>query len=514
MIDLKTNSRILKKRLALVLSPVLSAIIAFGFVWEEEQPEITYTTFVALLMSLWWITEAIPIGATSLIPIILFPVLGILDGKETSIAYVNHMIFLFIGGFIMALAMERWNLHRRIALKILIIFGVSPLRILLGFMFASAFLSMWMSNTATVMMMIPIVLSIIYKLEELYERGSIRRYTIGLLLSIAHACTIGGIATLIGTPPNLSFARIFSIIFPNAPEISFAQWMAYALPITIVMFFVVALVLYLVHRPKIDHIEIDKSVFKEEYQKLGKTTFEEKIVFILFVLLAFLWVFRQNIVLGNFVIPGWSNLFNHPEYFNDGTSAIFISVLLFAIPSIKQKGQRLMNWKTARKLPWKIVLLFGGGFALAQGFVSSGLSLYLGERLAEIVNLNPLNLIMTIVGLMAFLTELTSNTATTEILLPVISGLAVNIKVNPLLLMVPATLSASLAFMLPVATPPNAIIFGSGKVNIWHMVRSGIFLNLAAIIVVSIITYFWAPYVFDIDINSFPSWATGIEKFE
>ncbi len=463
---------------------------------------------VACLMAIWWITEAVPLAVTSLLPVALFPLLGIMDGKDTSSTYFNHVIFLFIGGFIIALAMQKWNLHRRIALKILRITGTSPARILFGFMFATCFLSMWISNTATAMMMIPIVISIISELSKSIGQDEIKRYSIGLLLGIAYSASIGGIATLVGTPPNLSFARIFQIYFPDAPEISFAKWFFFAIPITVVFFAIIWSYLYFIYRPARDKWQhIKTTTFQDEYKKLGATSYEEKAVFIAFILVAVLWLTRSNIDLGNFSIPGWSGLFKEPKFINDGTIAIIIGIALFVLPSRSTHSRRIMDWKTATKLPWNIVLLFGGGFALASGFKESGLSFWIGQHFADILTAHPLIIIFTISLTMTFLTELTSNTATTEMILPILAGMSVSAEVNPLLFMLPATLSASMAFMLPVATPPNAIIFGTGRLMIMDMAKTGFILNIIGAILITLATYYWGSVIFNIDINSFPLWA-------
>ena len=494
---------------ALIVAPLISlAIILFADL-DPENRKVTYTFAIALLMAIWWITEAIPLAVTALIPVVLFPLFGVVDGKTISAMYFNHLIFLFIGGFIMAFAMERWNLHRRIALRILLLFGVSPGRILLGFMLATSFLSMWMSNTATTMMMVPIALSIILKLEESLGEVKMGKYSIGLLLGIAYSASIGGIATLVGTPPNLSFARIISIIFPEMPEISFADWLIFAMPVTILLFVAAWFLLYVMYKPKSSWENIQLNDFRNEYDALGKAKTEEKIVFVLFTILAFLWIFRSGFSLGSFAIPGWSKLFNAPSYINDGTVAIFIALLLFIIPSTSKKGERIMNWETANRIPWNIVLLFGGGFALAQGFVDSGLSVWFGEQLAGLANVTPIVLTLANVTMMSLLTELTSNVATTEMILPILAGLAVVIEINPLLLMIPATLAASLAFMLPVATPPNAIIFGTNRIKIKDMIKTGILLNITGIIIATLIMYFWGTVVFEIDVTVFPEWAAA-----
>ncbi len=495
------------QQIALIAAPLLSLVIILFTDLDPQNKSVTYCFAIALLMAIWWITEAIPLAVTALLPVALFPLFGVVDGKTISAMYFNHLIFLFIGGFLMAFAMERWNLHKRIALRILILFGISPGRILLGFMLATSFLSMWMSNTATAMMMVPIALSIILKLEENLGRKKIKRYSIGLLLGIAYSASIGGIATLVGTPPNLSFARIVSIIFPEMTEISFADWFIFAIPVAVLLFVLAWLLLFLMYKPKKSWKKIHINEFREEYSALGKAKPEEKIVLTLFIILAFLWIFRSGFNIQNFVVPGWSKLFKNPSYINDGTIAIFIAVLLFIIPSKSEKGERIMNWETARKIPWNIVLLFGGGFALAQGFVESGLSVWFGEQLAGLANVEPIVLTTANVTMMSFLTELTSNTATTEMILPILAGLSTTIEVNPLLLMIPATLAASLAFMLPVATPPNAIVFGTNRIRVKDMVKTGILLNIAGIIVATLMMYFWGILVFDIDVSVFPDWA-------
>jgi sodium-dependent dicarboxylate transporter 2/3/5 len=406
-----------------------------------------------------------------------------------------------------ALAIQKWNLHRRIALRILMFTGTSPLRILLGFMFATAFLSMWISNTATAMMMVPILISIISKLEEFVDKKELQKYSIGLLLGVAYSASIGGVATLVGTPPNLSFARIFQIMFPTAPEVSFSTWFIFALPLTVIIFVIVWLYLYLIYKPAQPWNQgLNQNSFKKQYEALGPAGYEEKIVLADFVLLALLWLSRSGINLGSLNIPGWSSWFKHPEYLNDGTVAIGMAIVLFFIPS-KDKKKRIMDWATTAKLPWNIVLLFGGGFALATGFKESGLSLWFGNQLSGLADWHPILILLMITLGVTFLTELTSNTATTEMLLPVLAGLSVTIHMNPLLFMIPATISASMAFMLPVATPPNAIIFGTNRITIMQMARTGLLLNIIGAIVITLFTYYLAPLVFHISMTQMPSWA-------
>ncbi len=499
------------KQVMLIIAPLLSLLIILFADLDPENRKVTYTFAIALLMALWWISEAVPLAVTALLPVALFPLFGVVDGKTVSSMYFNYIIFLFIGGFLMAFAMERWNLHRRIALRILILVGISPAKILLGFMISTAFLSMWMSNTATAMMMVPIALSIIIKLEESLGEKKMGKYGMGLLLGIAYSASIGGIATLVGTPPNPLFVSVADIMFPKMPEITFADWFIFALPVTIFIFIIAWILLYSMYKPKESWKNLHIDEFKREYVALGKMSREERIVLVLFIILAFLWIFRTGFTIQSFVIPGWSKLFKSPSYINDGTVAIFISLLLFMIPSKAKKGERIMNWETAKKIPWGIVLLFGGGFALAEGFVESGLSNWFGQQLAGLAHVKPIFLTFADVTMMSFLTELTSNVASTEMILPILAGLATTIKINPLLLMIPATMAASLAFMLPVATPPNAIIFGTNRLTVKDMVRTGILLNMCGVIIATLVMYFWGTIVFNIDVNVFPDWAMPVK---
>ncbi|MCK5781275.1 MAG: SLC13/DASS family transporter [Flavobacteriales bacterium] len=500
-----------RKNIFVIVGIVAFLIICLFLDLEPGEPDVTYTLAIAVLMAIWWASEAVPIAVTALLPVVLFPLFGIMDGKDVSAAYINHIIFLFIGGFLMAIAMEKHNLHRRIALKILLLTGTGFAKVLLGFMLATAFLSMWMSNTATAMMMVPVAISIIAKSSDYLEEKDATKYSTGLLFGIAYSASIGGIATLLGTPPNLSFTRIFSIIFPNAPEISFAEWFIFAFPISVVMFIIAWLLLYFMYRPK-NEIKGNNEIIERQYAELSTASRDEKILMFLFVTLALLWIFRAGINFDSFKIPGWSNLFSHPKYINDGTVAIIIAFVLYLIPSKNEKFSRLLETGDIAKLPWHIVLLFGGGFALAQGFVASGLAIWFGEQLQFMGEFHPFVIIFIIALLMSFLTELTSNTATTEMLLPILAGIAVKIQINPLVLMLPATLAASLAFMLPVATPPNAVVFGTDKLTVADMMRTGIWLNLVGVGVVSLAVYYFAIYIFGIDLASMPDWAVIEQK--
>lgn len=503
--------------LGLLLGPAAFAFVVLVFDLDPKNPAVTRTLAIALWMAIWWVTEAVPIPVTALLPVVLFPATGVMDGAKVASQYFNSTIFLFIGGFLVALAMQRWNLHSRIALRILLLFGDRPLAILLGFMVSTAFLSMWVSNTATAMMMVPVAIAVGGALAVRLDEGTADApavdterstpYMVALLLGVAYSASIGGIATLVGTPPNLSFSRIFAISFPDAPEISFAQWMLFALPVTVVMLALTWAVLAVWKGRNSNFAPASASMIRFRYTSLGPFAFEQKVVLAAFVSLAVLWVTRADLDIGGFTFSGWANLFGNPEFINDGTVAVVIGVVLFMVPSRSEPGKRIMDWETASKLRWDIVLLFGGGFALAAAFLDSGLAAWFGEELSDVDNVPVVVMVGVISLLITFVTELNSNTATTESVLPILAGVASGAGIHPLLMMLPATLAASLAFMMPVATPPNAIVFGSGLIRIPDMVRVGIVLNLLGVIAVTAAVLLIAPVVFDFELSSVPDWA-------
>ena len=503
------SGKSISQKTGLILGPVLFFVVLLFFNFDPEKPIITHMAAVAILMAVWWITEAIPLFATALLPMLLYPLLGIMESNATAPVYFNSTIFLFLGGFMIALTMEKWKLHRRIALFIIRLIGGGPDRIVLGFMIASAFLSMWISNTATAIMMVPIGLAIVLKMEENFNVAATRKFTTSLMLGIAYGCSMGGIATLVGTPPNLSFARIFQITFPQAEPIAFGTWFIMGLPISVIMIIVVWLVLTKIFFRTPPNMTIDRTIVNKEYNELGPMSFEEKSVLTIFSLTAILWVFRKKLIIGFVSIPGWSQLLPNPDLIDDATVAIFMAVLMFLIPT-RTKGTKystLMGPDVITKLPWNIVLLFGGGFALAKGFQVTGLSEFIGNNFSGLAGMPPIIMIIIICFGITFLTELTSNTATTEMVLPILASVAIAMETNPLLLMIPATLSASCAFMMPVATPPNAIVFGSGRIRISEMARVGIFINIIGIIIITVLFYLIGTVVFSIDPGVFPEWA-------
>jgi len=466
---------------------------------------------VALLMATWWVTDAIPLFATALLPLVLYPLLGIMGGGETAPIYFNSTIVLFLGGFMIALTMEKWNLHRRIALTIIHAVGGGPARIVLGFMIAAAFLSMWISNTATAVMMVPIALAIVLQIEDEFGREPSHTFTVSLMLGIAYGSSVGGLTTLVGTPPNLSFVRIFQILFPDAPPIAFGQWIVMALPVGIVMLVVAWLLLTRVFYRASDEITVDQEVVARERSALGSVSSEERAVLAVFVTTAALWVFRVDLNVGLFTIPGWSGLIPHAGMIDDGTVAITMASIMFFVPARSAgEGARLMGPDVIPRLPWDIVLLFGGGFALAAGFQQTGLAEIIGGQF-ELLSALPTFLVIVLVCFtITFLTELTSNLATTEMILPILASVAVVTGTHPLIIMIPATLSASCAFMMPVATPPNAIVFGSERLTVGEMAKVGIVLNLIGVIVIASAVYTIGTVVFGIDAGVVPDWATSI----
>lgn len=498
------------QKLGFVLGLLAFFLILFLLDLDPSNTKVTKVAAVAVLMAIWWITEAIPLAATSLVPLVLFPLLGVLSGADISASYINSVIFLFIGGFMLAIAMENWGLHKRIALKIISLFGGTANSILFGFMFSAAFLSMWISNTATAVMMLPIALAVINKIENQFGKEESSNFSKSVLLGIAYSCSIGGIATLIGTPPNLALVRIHKITFPDAPQISFGDWMLLSFPITILLLILTAILLSKFMFRSKNKIEVSKDFIKQEYKALGKFSYSEKVITIIFALTSLLWIFRTDLNLGFAQISGWATLFDTPDFIDDGTIAITMAFLLFLFPSKDEKQKTILSANVFEQIPWSIILLFGGGFALATAFSSSGLSQFIGNNLKVLANIPTFILLLIVCTIINFLTELTSNTATTQMILPILASVSVAIGINPLLLMIAATLSASMAFMMPVGTPPNTIVFASKRLRISDMAKTGFALNLISVTVIALTVYFVGTIIFNLSV--FPDWAVPTVK--
>jgi sodium-dependent dicarboxylate transporter 2/3/5 len=488
---------------------------------------------VAVLMATWWITEAVPIPVTALVPIFMYPNLRIMGTSSVTPNYTNELVFLFLGGFLIAAAMVKWNLHRRIALHTILLIGTGPRRLILGFMIATAFLSMWISNTATAMMMLPIAMAVVSRLSEgaLYQgeagdesEDHVRsNFGLALMLGIAYSASIGGIGTLIGTPPNGVFVGQLARTYSGAaPEVSFSQWMMVGVPVVIVMLPIAwFIVTYVSPSRPLSEFTFGtggREVIQSELRKLGPMHPGERKTAIVFILTGALWMFRKPINFVFFELPGWGDLFGTPHLWSDASIAVLMGVVLFLLPAeIKtfsfdrtRRHNFVLDWRTAQEsVPWGILLLFGGGFALAHGFAASGLSEYIGTRMQFLEGVPLVFVVLIICTVMTFLTEMTSNTATTTLLLPILAVASVDLGEHPFLLMIPATISASCAFMLPVATPPNAIVFGSGWVTIPKMSRTGFALNLIGAIIITTLTFVVITGAFGITLGTIPSWATG-----
>ncbi len=452
------------------------------------------TAAVATLMAVWWISEALPIAATALLPIVLFPVLQVGTIGEATAPYANPLIFLFMGGFIIAIAMQRWNLHKRIALNIVSVVGVKPSSIIIGFIIASAFLSMWVSNTATALMMLPIAISVLQFVESRREEGPapVTNFEIVLVLSIAYACNIGGIGTLIGTPPN---ALMAAFMLENYDvEISFARWMMVGIPLVLIMLPIMYLLLSRYIFPiRLKELPGGREVILKQLRELGNISRPEFRVAIVFTSTALLWITRPLL---EPILPGLS----------DAGIAITAGVALFIIPGGEKEGEQLLQWGNLKDLPWGILILFGGGLSLASAISSSGLAAWIGQGVSGLGALPILLLVLAVILVVVFLTEITSNTATAAAFLPILASSAIGIGQDPMLFVLPAAIAASCAFMLPVATPPNAIIYGSGKVTIPQMAKAGIWLNIIVSVLLSLAAYTLFAFVFGIEIGVLPEW--------
>jgi len=459
---------------------------------EGLSPEAWRTAAVTALMAIWWISEAIPIYATALVPIILFPFLGISDIGGATTPYANPIIYLFLGGFFLAIAMERWQLHRRIALSIVLRSGVKSTSIIFGFMLASALLSMFVSNTATAIMMLPIAISILDLTKDAteYER---RNFQIVLILGIAYGCNIGGMGTLIGSPPNALLAGFFMENYGF--EVSFLDWMIVGVPVVFLslplVFLLLTRFLYPIHLPE---LKGGKAFIQGELTAMGRVTAQETMVGMVFFITASLWIIRPFI---SEWIPGLS----------DAGIAIGSAVVLFLLPSLDESQRSLLSWNDTKRMPWGVLILFGGGLSMASAISGSGLAQWIGQNLTVLGQWPTVVLIIGVVSLMIFLTELTSNTASTAAFLPIIASLALGLGENPLLLAMAVTLAASCAFMLPVATPPNAIVYGTERITIPQMAKAGLWVNLLFIGLITLVAYVVVMWWFGIELGVVPDWA-------
>ena len=469
----------MRQIVGLIAGPLLFLVILVQPVPEGMSVEASRVAAVALLMACFWMAETVPIPATAMLPIFLFPLLGVMPASEVTLSYGNQILFLFMGGFLIAVAMQKWNLHRRIALTVIDKVGSSPNRLVLGFMLATALLSMWISNTATCVMMTPVAIAVVEQ-TRMENNNTSGNYNFGtaLMLGIAYSSSAGGVSTLVGTPPNAILIGIIDTLYGY--QISFVDWMKLGMPVSICMLTIVWVVLTKIMYPMNDadsDSDHARDHIRQELAEMGPMSGEEKKVASLFFMVALCWILR-----GLFT-PEWLSFVSDPAI------AICGAFLLFIIPADKKQGGFILDWDTAKTIPWDIIILMGGGFALAAGFSGSGLTEWLANQLTILQGVHFFVLIIVVVLFVTFLTEMTSNAATATLFIPVMGALAISMDLHPFALMVPAALGASMAFMLPVATPPNAIVFASRQITIAQMARTGFVLNLLGGLVIASLSY-------------------------
>jgi sodium-dependent dicarboxylate transporter 2/3/5 len=482
------------RTIGLVLGPVLALVVSglmpdsyagTGGEMIELGAKARITAGLAVWMALWWMTEAIPVYATALLPLAVLPATGAVPIKDAAVGYADELIFLYMSGFILALSMQRWGLHRRIALGSLRVVGTRPKIVIGGFMAITATLSMWVSNTATALMMMPIAASLIDLLDDPEAEGEsrmeLRNFGVCMLLGIAYAASIGGLGTIIGSPPNVLVASFMKKEL--GIEVSFLEWMMIGVPLVMVFlpltWFLLTRFLYPV---RMKELRGGAAYFRDNYAALGKPKRGEWIVFIVFMATALCWIFRpllKGLTIGSF--QPFANV-------GDAGVGLIAALLLFMLP-VDRKGTRVIDWEWASKLPWGLLLLFGGGLSLASALDKTGVSAFIGSRVGTLDGLSPVLMTLLVATMVIFLTELTSNVATAAALVPILAAVALGLGIDPVTVILPAALAASCAFMLPVATPPNAIVYGTGRITIAQMAHAGIWLNLIGIVIITLVTY-------------------------
>ncbi len=470
------------------LGPALAALFWFVFELDPANHNVSLMAGVAAWMCVWWFSEAVNLAITALVPVLVLPALGMADAKIVAQQYSDSIIFLFIGGFMLAFAIEKWQFHKRIALKILSVLGKNPSTILMGVMLATYLISNWISNTATTMMLFSAVFALIQETQLHISRNK-HKFAAALLLGLAFSATIGGMATPVGTPPNMYFFKAFKQAFPDDGQLNFIKWSAIGYPISFIFLVLTFFTLntYFI-RHKVE-LKIEPQFFHNNYKQLGPMSYEEKWVFTLFISCILLWFTRADIDFGSFQYKGWNHLFKQPKFIDDSFVAMLAAILLFLIPSKKNRGESLLIWEDAKKLRYDIILMFGSGFALAFGFEVSGLSNWLAESLKVLKDVSPILIILGICIVVTVISEFASNIASIQLIIPILVALHKDLNLAPLLLMMPATFAASLGFMLPVATAANTIVFGTKQIDIKDMFKVGIILDAMGIIIITVLCY-------------------------
>jgi sodium-dependent dicarboxylate transporter 2/3/5 len=480
----------IKRYLPIISGPLVACLLWSFFDLQPGNFKVTLMAGIALWMAIWWFTEAVHLAVTALIPVLLMPVLGIADAKTVAQQYTDSIIFLFLGGFMIAFAIEKWDLHKRIAVKILSVVGTKPTSILLGVMLTSYLISNWISNTATCMMLFSAVLALILETEKYIEGDKHRKhFAAALLLGLAYSATIGGLATPVGTPPNMYFFKAYKEAYPENTDLNFLSWSAIGFPLSFLFLIATFFILSKYFFDKNLKINLTKDFFRNNYKSLGRSGYEEKWVFGIFVACAILWFTRADVDFGSFKYKGWNHIFKEAKFVDDSIVAVAAALLLFLIPSKKNKHEALLTWDDAKKIRYDIILMFGSGFALAYGFDVSGLSEWLANTLQVLKGANPFIVIISICTVVCIISEFASNIASIQLAIPVMIALQKNLDLPPLVLMIPATFAASLGFMLPVATAANTIVFGTKQIDIKDMFRVGIVLDFIGIVLISLFCY-------------------------
>jgi sodium-dependent dicarboxylate transporter 2/3/5 len=482
-----------KNIIGLILGPLVFSLILLFFEADGLSVEAKCILASTAWMAVWWVTECVPISVTALLPIVLFPLTGGMDLSTTTAAYGHKLVFLFVGGFMIALAIEKWHLHKRLALNIIRMTGSNKSRVILGFMLATAFLSMWISNTATSIMILPVGLAIISQLKDDPNTKENENEIFGksLMIAIAYSASIGGMATLIGTPPNMVLAGVVEESY--GIKLNMFDWMKFGVPLSSFLLMICWVYLTkIAFKFKNEEFSAGRDEILRQIKKLGSFSNEEIKVLIVFTLTALGWISRGSI---EKIFP----------LIDDTIIAIFFAVILFIIPTSNNKSDKtILVWDDTVKLPWGILILFGGGMAIASAFGKSGLALWIADLLQNLNGIPLFLIILIIVTSINLLTEVTSNMATTAMLLPVLVTIALAIEIHPYFLLVSATLAASCAFMLPISTPPNAVVFSSGFLKIEDMFKKGIWMNMISIITITIVVYYTLPYVFEMTAMLYP----------
>ena len=476
-----------------ISGPLLSVLLFFYLTNKGWQKGESVAACLLLWMGIWWLTEAVSIYITALLPLLILPLTGTNKMKEVAPHYMNEIIFLFIGGFLFAYALEKWKLHNRIALRIILWVGSTPARVLLGIMLAAYFISMWINNTATTAMLIPATLAIVGQMER---KNSSSGLASPFLLGLAYASSIGGMATLIGTAPNMIFFKMYNDAFPGTGELNFASWLIIGVPISLLLLTAAYFILRLIYKSPMAGEPIDMHHCRREYKELGKISFEEKWLIFFFFLLLFLWLFLNELQLGSVTIPGWPSLLGiEAKVITESWVAMVVAFLMFFIPS-RIPSENLLSWEQVKRLPLGIIFLFGGGFALSGAVETSGFGLRIGEALSSYSDQSPFVIVLLLCVGVSFLTEFTSNTACLQLLLPLLIPFVQQLDVNPLVMLVPVTLSASCGFMMPVATPPNTLVFGTERIPQREMVRAGFLLDIAGVAIIFLAAFSIVKWVF------------------